>query len=179
MSLAELDTGQVKRCTVCGETKVRAEFHRDRSRKDGFSQRCRDCQRTRNLKFRERQPEYAPQWRAANPGYSRDWFRHRPLYHRLYQGVKRASARGCRIDDFSEDDLLAYWAANGVSDEMCFYTGVPLAEGWHIDHKVPLSRGGAHSMDNIVPCSPEVNIQKGTMTAEEYLAYLTEVSGVA
>jgi len=32
-----------KRCSRCGATKPVAEFHRDRSRKDGLQNYCRDC----------------------------------------------------------------------------------------------------------------------------------------
>ena len=33
----------MRRCTACGETKALAEFHRDRSSKDGRRRRCKEC----------------------------------------------------------------------------------------------------------------------------------------
>ena len=37
-----------------------------------------------------------------------------------------------------------------------------------IDHKIPLSRGGTASLDNLVACDPEANQEKGKLTGPEY-----------
>lgn len=35
-------------------------------------------------------------------------------------------------------------------------------ENWHLDHIVPLARGGHHTHDNVQVCHPRCNLQKGT-----------------
>ena len=49
----------------------------------------------------------------------------------------------------------------------CFYCWSE-PTGW--DHVIPLSRGGAHSEDNLVPCCLLCNVSKGNRTPEEWLA---------
>lgn len=40
----------------------------------------------------------------------------------------------------------------------------------HLDHVIPLSRGGHHTADNIKVSCAQCNLSKGTLTAEEYRA---------
>lgn len=51
--------GAPKRCWACGETKPRSEFTKKRSRSDGFSDRCRACDRERNRARSRRGAGYA------------------------------------------------------------------------------------------------------------------------
>lgn len=55
----------------------------------------------------------------------------------------------------------------------CFYCGTavdPLKRrALHIDHVVPLSRGGAHAVENLVCSCAGCNLSKGAMTGEEFL----------
>lgn len=56
---------------------------------------------------------------------------------------------------------------------MCFYCGVPFElTGFHIEHILPLSRGGTDDPDNLVAACPTCNILKGSMTVEEYRNWL-------
>jgi hypothetical protein len=58
----------------------------------------------------------------------------------------------------------------------CAMTGRQLTpETASLDHKVPLSRGGVHAIENIWIVHDDVNRAKGTMTAEEFVALCREV----
>jgi 5-methylcytosine-specific restriction endonuclease McrA len=59
----------------------------------------------------------------------------------------------------------------------CAYCTVTL--NWHqrsfcpsIDHCIPLARGGRHRVENITVCCVACNEMKGTLTAEEFMAFL-------
>jgi 5-methylcytosine-specific restriction endonuclease McrA len=54
---------------------------------------------------------------------------------------------------------------------VCVYCEAALHQNAvHLDHKVPISRGGKHTVSNLcVSCAP-CNHAKGTMTPEEFLA---------
>jgi 5-methylcytosine-specific restriction endonuclease McrA len=55
----------------------------------------------------------------------------------------------------------------------CYYCASPLARNErHIDHVVPRSRGGAHSIENVVVCCRSCNRSKHTRTPEEWLGRL-------
>jgi 5-methylcytosine-specific restriction endonuclease McrA len=54
----------------------------------------------------------------------------------------------------------------------CFYCKIELTGiNLHLDHKNPLSRGGEHNIDNLVPACKTCNLRKGTKTVEEFLKY--------
>ena len=64
--------------------------------------------------------------------------------------------------------LLAIWERQGGR---CRYTGLPLVPGLtaSLDHKLPLSRGGSASTDNLEWVHAVVNHSKSAMTPEEFI----------
>ena len=54
----------------------------------------------------------------------------------------------------------------------CFYCEAPFGAGNAptVDHVVPLARGGAHSVDNLVAACGTCNARKGTMLPHEFMA---------
>jgi hypothetical protein len=59
-------SGDLKRCTKCGEEMPRAEFSRDRSRKDGRLSQCKACVRRRQQENAEHLVDYRRRWQQAN-----------------------------------------------------------------------------------------------------------------
>lgn len=55
-------------------------------------------------------------------------------------------------------------------DARCVYCGVLLSSKYHIDHKLPVSRGGGNELENLQITCPRCNTQKHAKTHEEYLA---------
>ena len=53
-------------------------------------------------------------------------------------------------------------------DGKCAYTGKPLEEHFHIDHVVPVSKGGTNYIWNIVPANGSPNISKSDNDMEEW-----------
>lgn len=54
---------------------------------------------------------------------------------------------------------------------VCNRTGLSDSE-IHIDHVLPLARGGTHTLDNVRVACPPCNLGKGTKTLSEYRATL-------
>lgn len=100
---------------------------------------------------------------------------------RLYRGYRRTVDGGMaeRIDRIWPEALFAYWDARGIDPARCFYTGEVLGDDWHLEHKVPICRGGFHTVENLVPCSPAANNEKWDMTAAEYFSFLESKENVA
>lgn len=111
--------------------------------------------------------------RAERQAYLRLYW---PLMQRLNNGYYRALRQGfpLRADRIWPESLLAHWDAEGVDPTRCYYTGQVLGDGWHLDHMTPLSRGGEHVVENLVPCLPDVNLDKRNRTAVEYLEFLAD-----
>ena len=63
---------------------------------------------------------------------------------------------------------LAEWQALVVAwDRRCAYCSDGSAK-LQPDHRLPVARGGANSIDNILPACPPCNFRKHTMTEEEF-----------
>lgn len=99
---------------------------------------------------------------------------YQPLMARLNVGYHRTLRLGLpvRADRIRPETLLAYWDSQGIDPTRCYYTGAVLEDGWHLDHKMPLARGGAHVVENLVPCTAAANMDKKNLTAEEYMEAL-------
>lgn len=57
----------VKRCPKCGETKERAEFYRDASKRDGLRSLCKACCRRYRTANPEKHRAAVVRWKARNP----------------------------------------------------------------------------------------------------------------
>lgn len=97
-------------------------------------------------------------WRAANPDKAR------ALRHN-YKAAKRGN--GGR---YNGDDLKLLFEKQ---DGKCFYCGELIYSSFdkelHVDHKIPLSRGGKNDISNIALACSKCNLSKHTQTAEEFL----------
>ncbi len=54
----------------------------------------------------------------------------------------------------------------------CLYCGVDLSDGYHIDHWVPLAKGGTNWGENIVLACPPCNLSKKDKWPEDFISSL-------
>lgn len=102
----------------------------------------------------------ATDWARANPVRRREtrnaWWRRNPAYGRLAAQRRRARQRGAFIEDV--DPLVVLERDDGVCG-ICGEDVDPFA--FHVDHVIPLARGGEHSYANTQPAHPSCNSRKG------------------
>jgi 5-methylcytosine-specific restriction endonuclease McrA len=112
---------------------------------------------------------------------NREWKRtHRPHINaykranrdseRIYEHIRRARKSG-NGGSYTLQELSLLLLAQ---DYLCYYCGKPfyhntLKAVYHIEHKLPLSRGGSNDISNIAVACPRCNFDKGTKTADEFL----------
>lgn len=159
----ELAARGLKRCVEsgCAEVFPVSEFHKDSGSADGLSARCKSCNIAQVKKWYDDNPDRAREWRESR----REWVR-------LHGGAYRARKLGNDVDSFGWPDLLEYWSSIGVSYDRCHLCGevgeYGGREGLHIDHVIPIARGGSHSMDNLRPACSSCNRMKNRSTLDEY-----------
>lgn len=152
-------------CSKCGETKPIDEFNRDGGRPSGYDAWCRACgsakHRAYNVANREKRTARARIYRAANPAPAKAANRR---YWSSPQGLAKArlhaSARRARLrDQFVEhvDAFAVYERDEGI----CGICGDPVPrDEFHVDHVIPLVRGGEHSYSNVQVAHPSCNSSK-------------------
>jgi hypothetical protein len=64
--------------------------------------------------------------------------------------------------------LLQYEVQNGE----CYYCHAPLQNKYHVDHRIPVSRGGGDGPENLACACPTCNMRKGAKTDVYFIALL-------
>jgi len=105
---------------------------------------------------------------AAMRSYLKEWRRRNPDKSHAYvraATIKRRRAAGGQ--SFSAAEWLALLGYHGGA---CAYCGSKVLI--EIDHRTPLTRGGSNLIENLLPACRRCNRRKGTMTEEEFRAFL-------
>ena len=112
-----------------------------------------EARRTRSPEQKARFNRYRREWAKANPDKQREHAHRRSgrKVGRLERGTIRA------IGDRQG------WLCGICSTDLA-------ASGYHMDHVVPLARGGQHRAENIQLLCPPCNLSKGAKDQEEFLA---------
>jgi hypothetical protein len=103
----------------------------------------------------ERTRQQVTAWRAANPDVCR-----------AISAKRRALKRAATVEPVTKQDLCAMFDSQ---DGLCYYCRTPLGAERHLEHKTPLSRGGAHAVRNLCWACPSCNCRKHTQTEAEFI----------
>ena len=113
-----------------------------------FREKNRESQRERAVDYRSRNPEKRKEWAQKNPE------KQTAIYAR-----RSFQVRGGERFAVSLKELAKMYAGK------CSYCGSPAA---HIDHIIPLSRGGQHRIGNLTPACASCNLSKGSKFLMEW-----------
>lgn len=159
---------RVKTCTKCGASKPPDAFWNDRTRADGKFPQCRDCQKGRTVDV-EANKQRSAAWREANPERAREnvaaWKRRNPDRVRVLVYRRIAAKLTAPGADYTTPTKIA--ARVAYHGERCYYCSGPFE---HVEHRIPLSRGGYHLPANMVPSCKSCNSRKHRKTEREFLA---------
>lgn len=189
-------SGLNARCRVCEAAQSRRYYqaNRDKARESQrkyyhanvgrlreanrrWQQNNPDKVRERNLQWRQRNPEKiiennrrgyqnnrerslesTRRWRRENPDRSRA--NARAAYHR-----RRARERQAKGTHAATDVQAQYDSQRGK----CWWCGKKIKEGkYHVDHRIPLARGGSNAPENLVIACPECNLSKNDKLPHEW-----------
>ena len=177
----EEPTVSEKTCGKCSALKPASEFRRRKLSPDGLQHWCRECQ----LKVQAENPElntkYQRNWRKRDPERARKvkgrswqkWYLKQPAGSRAEalrewiaanpeknalnslrgSGERRARKAGRDSRKVTAQELRR------IREGECVWCGS--REDIHVDHVIPLSRGGRHAIGNLQPLCAFHNMSKG------------------
>ena len=106
-------------------------------------------------------------WRKAHPERANAWAMSHPLARRAMKHHRRASAtNNPGTEPITALHLSLLFTAQ---DGCCRYCRETLGPNKHLDHRIPLIRGGPHAPHNVCWSCPTCNLRKGTLTEIEYI----------
>lgn len=125
--------------------------------------------RERRAKNRERYNAKAREWKLRNAernrAITRAWHEANPHANAMH--AHRRRARVLEVGgSFTAKDVEAQFNAQ---DGRCFYCGIQLTR-FHVDHRMPIARGGSNGPENIACACPPCNLSKSTKTEAEFRA---------
>lgn len=107
-------------------------------------------------------------WRAKNPGRISAWLKAHPEkvreYNLVYGHARRARIRG----NSSNVKLLSLDIKRLGNVTSCYYCGDEFLTTLHMEHVIPIARGGRHALGNVVMACPCCNLSKGSRTVAEW-----------
>lgn len=143
----------LKVCTRCKTSKSVLGFCKDKTRSDGLFPWCNDCKKQKRAEHYEKNKTEimakVDRWRKAN------WETLKPKVleyrHRRMAAEKNAAGSHTANDVQSILRLQRY---------KCACCGISLKSGFHVDHVVPLSRGGSNDKFNLQMLCATCNLRK-------------------
>ncbi|MGW9568820.1 HNH endonuclease [Prescottella equi] len=177
----ELRAQGLKFCTGCEQELPLSGFHVNRRNQDGRQSRCRECQCSARNQYRTENPELererARAYREANPELERErrrkYHAENPISERLRCGKNRARRRGLPADEITPEELHQHWQVQGIQPDRCIYCPGPFE---HLDHILPISLGGGHTIDNLIPSCEHCNLKKKNTPLIDFLADRAEAA---
>ena len=163
----------MKTCSRCLIAKPLFDFSPDKRASDGAQTRCRECARVIAKERRLADPEahragvrrstqkhYAKKlarntrYRQENPDRVSEWKRRDRQINKARVLACNAMRRSHHAGETSPEVRQVY----ALRD---FYRAMSLGEDFHVDHVIPLSKGGMHVFENLQVIPAIDNLRKG------------------
>lgn len=135
------------------------EYYKENREKDK-AWRLKNKDRLRALDKKKKDAN-REKYRAQN----REWYKNNPEWAVAKEARRRAAKKSSEKHFSKEDVKRIYDEQNG----QCVCCGEPLSGGYHVDHIIPLSKGGSNGPDNIQLLLPVCNVQKKDRDNDEFM----------
>lgn len=167
---------KLKHCGMCNQDLPATTefFHVSDTYHDGFAYYCRECiseyyKARRRLNGITVEPGgiafYTDEERRAKQREnSRNWRRNNPEKRRILSRNYQARKRGAG-GKYTFKDIDSMW---GTQKGLCWWCGIQLSDQYHIDHRIPIVKGGSNSPSNLCLSCPHCNLSKSDKMPWEF-----------
>ncbi len=148
---------------LCARHYYAADYRMNPEKYRESARRWRDANREKVREAdRARRAAMSPELKLAN---YRDWRAAHPEVARAMNARRRCRVAGVECLTVTERDVIRLLDRHRGR---CSYCGVQLPPDFHLDHIVPLIRGGHHAIGNLAPSCGVCNRSKGKLTVTEW-----------
>ena len=174
---------ELKLCRICREEKSLDSFYARKSSKDGLYSMCKKCYAKKNKDYWEKagnrfseakrqyyfnnkksiakhRKVYDHEHRAERRMYERKWYKRNSERVKNKVMRRRARQKTNGVFDILEKELRKIYSSS------CFHCGE--SNNITADHVIPISKGGRHSIGNLIPLCQSCNSAKGAKLLIEW-----------
>lgn len=176
------DNIEYKECSKCKIWLPLVEYSKDNSKWDGLYGFCKSCAKEKDRKIYLENPkkkyEKVLEYQRKT-GLIRKYKPYNPNYYSSDKSKMKKRARDLKRRALNKNANIEYKITCSVIenikikyDNKCAYCGKDCSIEYHIDHKLPLSRGGGNEFDNLALSCPTCNLKKHDKTDVEFIGYV-------
>ena len=173
---------EYKECSKCREWLPLESYSKDNSKWDGLHGFCKECTSKENKMIYEKDPkkkyEKVLEYKRQT-GKISEYKPYNPKYYSSEKSKEKKRARDMRRRILKQNADLEYEIDYSVIENIkikynnkCAYCGNDCSTKFHIDHKLPLSRGGDNQFDNLALSCPTCNYKKHDKTDIEFIGHM-------
>lgn len=175
------DNIEYKECSRCKTWLPLDAYTKDKTKADGLYSFCKNCSSAKNKMVYAKNPqrkcdkvlEY-----QKRVGRISKYKPYNPKYYSSEKSKEKKLARDMKRRVLKKNADLEYKITyldiehiKTKYNNKCAYCGVDCSDKFHIDHKLPLSRGGGNQLDNLALSCPTCNYKKNNKTDIEFIGY--------
>lgn len=166
-----------KVCCACDVSKPIGEFHKRKNTAAGVQPNCKSCYSAYRAKNQERYKRNYKERYISDPTYKKNLQKYyqkniaviREKKRELYKcPIKSMSRRAANYKRRALEKSTCDGSVNAASlrdklisqNGLCAISGKSLLCGFHLDHIIPISKGGTHTIGNVQFVNAEENIRK-------------------
>lgn len=175
------DNIEYKECSRCKSLLPLCEFHKDSSKWDGLHGFCKKCTKQENSNTYQKNPQKKYEKvldYQRRTGLITKYKPYNPQYYSSEKSKTKKRARDLKRRFLKYNADLEFKITYSTIDEIktkydnkCAYCGKDCSQEYHIDHKLPLSRGGGNNIDNLALSCPTCNLRKNDKTDVEFIGH--------
>lgn len=165
---------EYKVCNECNVLKSVTMFYKDKNGKFGVRSKCKECDKKRHKDYYSENKEYVKDrikiWKnkIKENGSLQYWnIRAGKINERAKKYNINQSINGKELMDLYEQQKFR-----------CYYCNYKIIDSFHIDHYIPLSKGGNNTIKNIYITCDYCNLHKSDKiinNEEDYFKYIEQI----
>lgn len=165
----------MKYCKSCDSFLDETLFRKDRNRFGGLDGMCKNCRNISSKKRYHANPEPKKINSKKNQkGYQKKFYlKYKESGKKRAVDLNRRARKKNAIGVITKDVInIVVQSHNGN----CFYCGKHVGQNGHIDHFIPLSRGGTNLVSNLRLSCKKCNSAKKDKMPEEFIIQVTNLA---
>lgn len=168
-----------KVCTKCGKELTLDNFHKEKAGKYGVTSKCKSCRNAYNVDYRKVNVDKIKSYRKSIRNKALLYFKQRyennkevirekqRQYNKNNRAIRNAAEAKRQATKLNQTPVLTTEEQQTI--KLYYKLSTSLGRDYHVDHIIPLSKGGLHHPDNLQILCASDNLSKSDKLDYTYI----------